>query len=499
MAITFFEALRSLFLTPNSDSSDMERKKLLSIVVRDINRSRHRKWYLMRRKELTDEVGAFFYELYRLSIHAGNSMQNAAESEQLKTLAVEFHMDEPLLALRDRLSSQAIEQRASSLTNEELSAQVERDITQFTTDFDMAFIENVNRYYNLLLAFSQFVVFDFSDLLKCFDPALSERDTVFQPKLRRIDAEKVIEIIKDFLEISYPLEENQDWATVLSLAAHYKENLGITLEDWKTILIELSSIQSTSILVLIVRHVDQDPDWKTIPRIPREHIAEAYLTVVIDTAKASLHTIIRTREQDKLERLLSAVFGQAELANRLHYYMAEDHEILLKSGMEGYRYFNELNYLKTFILDFYKKDIRELFDMFILRGQWGKANMNRQFTDSFHEVLADFEKLQEFDESLSMEGTFGVKLRSAMAKNKSQAPIILSTINDAAQKLIVTLTQSLAAVEALLKALYDDYESHSLIRNWDTLETAGVPLEQRLSAVYQKLRDFVEALHLCQR
>jgi hypothetical protein len=499
MAIAFFEALRSLFLTSNSDSFDTERKKLLAGVSRDINRSRHRKWYLQRKKELTDEAGAFFYELYRLVNRAGVSMQNAAESEQLRTLAVEFYMEETLLALKDRLSPQAIEQRAETLTNEELSIHVERDIIQFNAGFDMAFIEDVDRYYNLLIEFSQFVVFEFADLLQCFDPTMSERDTAFRPKLRRIDAGRVIEIIKDFLEISYPLEENQDWATVLSIAAHYKENLGITLEDWKTILIQLSTIQSTSILVLIVRHVEQDPNWKTIPRIPREHIADAYRATLIDTAKASLQAIIRAREQEKLTRLLSAVFGQAELGNRLRYYTAEDHDILLKNGMEGYRYVNELNYLKIFILDFYKKDIRELFDMFILRGQWGKTNMNRQFTDSFHEVLADFEELLGFDGSLSLEGTLGAKLRATLAKNKSQAPIILSTINDTAQKLIVTLTQSLAGVEILLKALYDDHESHTLIRNWDALETAGVPLGQRLGAVYQKLGDFVEALRLCQR
>jgi hypothetical protein len=498
MAIAFFEALRSRFMAPRPDSPDTNRKRLLSMVARDINRSRHNKWYRIRKKELTEEAGGFFYELYRLSARAGVSMQNAAESEQLKTLAVEFHMEEPLLALKERLLPEAITQRAPAMTSDILSAQVERDIAQFNTVFDMAFIENADRYYNLLLMFSQLVVFDFLPLLKQFDPVLSERDLFFQPKIRQIDAGKVIELIKDFLEISYPLEENQDWDTVLELVNEYKENAGITLDDWKTILLQLSSIQSTSILVLIVRHVDQDPNWKTIPRIPREHITDAYRTVVIEAAKETLSVIVREREREQLTQLLTAVFGPDEPGNRLRYYTSEEHETLLKNGLEGYRYAHELNYLKTFILDFYKKDIRELFDMCILRGQWAKSNMNRHFTDSFHEVLSDFEKLLAFDEALSMEGILGAKLRSTLAKNKSQAPIVLSSINDTAYKLLVSLTESLSGVEALLKTLFEDQSSRSnrLIRNWDALETVGVSLGQRLSGVYGKLSNFVEALHL---
>jgi hypothetical protein len=497
MAIAFFETLLSFFM-PSSDSPNANEKKLRSMVTRDINRSRHRKWYRVWKQELTLEVGNFFYELYQLSARAGISMQNAAESEQLKLLAVEFHMDESLLALKEHLSPQAITRYAENLTNEDLNNRVNRDIARFDATFDTTFIENVDRYYNLFLMFSQFVVFDFLTLLKEFDPFISDHNMIFQPKVRQISAKKVIELIKDFLEVSYPLEENQDWATMLNMANQYKENVGITLDQWKTILLQLSSIQSTSILVLIVRHVDQDPFWKSLPRIQREHIAAAYRAEVIDEAKACLDGIIQGREQKQLTQLLTAVFGSDDLENRMHYYSLEDHETLRKNGLEGYTYAHELNYLKTFILDFYKKDIRELFDLCALRGQWIKIDMNRQFTDSFHKVLADFDKLLEFDESLSMEGLLGSKLRSSLAKNKNQAPIVLSTINDTAQKLIESLLESLTDIDGLLKSLFDDQanRANQLILNWDALETAGVSLGQRLTDVYQRLNNFVAVLRL---
>lgn len=499
MAISFFEALRSL-LMPSFDSPSMNQRRLLSMVTRDLNRSRHRKWYRIRKQELTEEVGNFFYELYRLSVHAGVSMQNAAESEQLKALAVEFHMDDPLLILKERLEPQVITEYAANLTNEDLSTQVERDIAQFNTAFDMAFIENADRYYNLILMFSQFVIFDFLSLLKEFDPFISERDLNFQPKVRQISAKKVIELIKDFLEISYPLEENQDWATMLNMANQYKENLGITLDEWKRILLQLSLIQTTSILVLIVRHVDHDPVWKSIPRIPHEHITDAYRAMVVDAAKTCLDGIIQEREQKQITELLTAVFGPNEVENRMRHYTLEEHEALRKNGLEGYTYALELNYLKTFILDFYKKDLRELFDMCELRGQWIKTDMNRQFTDSFHEVLTDFENFLAFDDSLSIEGSLGAKLRSSLAKNKNQAPIVLSTINDSARKLLESLTESLAGIEVLLKSLCDDQanRANQFIRNWDALETVGTPLKQRFAEVYQRLSDFVNVLHLFQ-
>ncbi|MDR1326220.1 MAG: DUF5312 domain-containing protein [Treponema sp.] len=497
MAIAFFEALRSL-LIPSFDSPDMNQRRLLTMVTRDLSRSRHHKWYRVRKQELTIEAGNFFYDLYRLSAHAGISMQNAAESKQLKEIAVEFHMDKSLLELKEHLSPQAITEAAANLTNEYLSVRVERDITQFNTAFDTAFIENADRYYNLLLMFSQFVTFDFLTVLKQFDPFISDQESIFQPRVKQTSAKKVIELIKDFLEISYPLEENQDWATMLNLANQYKENVGITLDEWKMLLVQLSLIQTTSILVLIVRHVDQDPLWKSIPRIQREHITDLYRTTVVDAAKACLDSIIQEREQKQLAQLLAAVFGPNEVENRMHYYTLEEDDVLRKNGLEGYTYIHELNYLKAFILDFYKKDIKELFDMCVLRGQWLKTDMNRQFTDSFHEVLTGFEEFLDFDNSLSVEGSLGAKLHSSLAKTKSQAPIVLSTINNKAQELLKSLTKSLAEIEILLKSLFDDQSSRTsqLIRNWDALETVGTPLRQRFADIYQKLSNFVEVLHL---
>jgi hypothetical protein len=426
-------------------------------------------------------------------------MQNAAESEQLKILAVEFHMDESLLTLKDRLAPQAIVEYAANLNNEYLSERVERDIAQFNAAFDTAFIENTDRYYNLILMFSQFVVFDFLTLLKEFDPLMSERDlNLFQPKFQEISAKRVIELIKDFLEISYPLDETQDWETMLNIANQYKEKLGITLDEWKTILLQLSLIQSTSILVLIVRHVDHDPLWKSIPRIQREHITDAYRTAVVDTAKICVDGIIQEREQKQLAQLLTVVFGPDEVGNRMHYYTFEEHEALRENGLEGYIYVHELNYLKAFILDFYKKDIRELFDMCELRGQWIKTDMNRQFSDNFHEVLTNFEEFLAFDESLSIENSLGAKLHSSLAKNKNQATIVLNTIDNRAQELLESLTKSLAGIEVLLKSLCDDQanRANQLIRNWNALEITGIPLRQRFADVYQKLSNFVEVLHI---
>ncbi|MDR2537690.1 MAG: DUF5312 domain-containing protein [Treponema sp.] len=497
MAIAFFEALLSL-LMPSFYSPDTSQKRLLAMVTQDLKRSRHRKWYRIRKQELTKEVGNFFYELYQLSARAGVSMQNAAESKQLRMLAVEFHMDKSLLALKERLSPQAITELAANQTSEYLSIIVERDISQFNEAFDVAFIEKADRYYNLILLFSQFVIFDFLALLKQFDPLMSGRDLVFQPKIRRISAKKVIELIKDFLEISYPLGENQDWTTMLDLAIQYKENMGITLDEWKLILLQLSLIQATSILVLIVRHVDKDPLWKSMPRIQREHIAESYRMEVVDAAQACLDGIIREREQKQLTQLLTAVFGTDEAGNRMYYYTLEEDEILRKNGLEGYIYVREFNYLKTFILDFFKKDIKELFDMCILHGQWIKTGMNRQFSDTFHEILANFENLLDFDNSLSEEESLGAKLRSLLIKSKSQAAIVLSAINDTAHELLESLTESLATIEVLFKLLFEDQSNRAnqLIRNWDALETAGTSLRQRLANVSHKLSSFVEALHL---
>jgi hypothetical protein len=498
MAHSFLELLRSYFVK----SPATEEQQLMSFVIRDLSRSRYRKWYRLRPQELEGVVGDFFYSFYQICSQTAANVQNAAESEQLKLITVESRMTDEGLLLKEQLSVSIIEDRAKTLTLDELCEQVEHNITRFNALFDAAFIESTDRYYNLIMDFVQFVTFDFFSLLKSFEPALPEGDFVFQPKFRRIKINRIIEELKDFLEIAYPLEENQDWTTVMNIVKQYRNGVEtISTEQWSALLIQLHQVLDTGIFLLLIRHADQNPLWKSSPRYAHEHIADAYRETVVTEAKNALRARTRKRDQEQFSRLMLLLFGAEEIASRLRYYTFEDHEVLLSNGLEGYRYVKEFNYLKAFVLDFFKKDVRELFDIFSLRGQWVKAETNRLFSDAFHNVSNVFEQLLDFDKSLAIEGTLGMKFRATLAKNKGQAALILGNINATARKIVLDITQSLIEEEGQFKQLYDDHvnQGNRFVRNWDALEVADLPLDKRVLSVYKKLMDFVALMQLCIR
>jgi hypothetical protein len=499
MAGSFLKTLFS-FLVPAKDTDEAVKKRQLSLVKSDLKRSRHRSWYRTWKQKLTIDAGNFFYELYRISNRAAGIMENADESEQLKIRAVEFHMSDALLGMKERLSPETIATYAANLENDHLRERVEIDINKFNASFDQAFVQRADLYYNLLLLFAQFATFDFVSLLKQFDPLMSDHSTLFRPKFRMISAKKVIELIKDFLEVTYPLEKSQDWETMFELATKYKEQTGMTLEEWKQVLSKLAIIQGSSILVLIVRHVEQNPLWKSLSRTKNRQITNDYRAAVVGTAKKRLDEIIQGREQKQLTELLAVIFGPGEAENRMRFYTAEEDAALRKNELEGYLYVQELNCVKAFILDFYKKDIRELFDMCVLRGHWAKPEDNRELADRFHAVLTLFEELMAFDDSLAEDGLLGSKLYTALVKTKSLAPGLIAAINGSAKDLLARLTQAIIDMESRMKLLCEDQaaKANQIIQNWDALEVAGTSLTDRCFSIQKKLNGFAKVLQLFQ-
>jgi len=95
-----------------------------------------------------------------------------------------------------------------------------------------------------------------------------------------------------------------------------------------------------------------------------------------------------------------------------------------------------VNYLKAYLLDFFKKGIRELCDLLLVRGQWTNIVLSQPVSNAYHEMMDLSDKLMAFDESLNEKGEHGSRLRQALLKvdrDKGQGRyirIILTTVNN---------------------------------------------------------------------
>jgi hypothetical protein len=503
MAIVLFGKIASLFRNPQD--TEAEKRRLLKFLRKDITQNEYRKFFKMQSEELGPLLGKFFFDLYKPLSPLQILMQSTAKSTRVKQLIIEHHMNNEMLALRDRLSSEAIEERSKTVQNKELSAQVQHDLDRFSRGFSTNCITAIDHSYNLLLTLAAFATFDFSSILKQFDKKFVPQSQTYQPKFEHVKAASLIEALKDFLEVAYPLEQGEEWPMIFDILKNSANGSDlIDMSQWNKLLNTLHAVQRSSIIVLIIRFVEKNPVWQSKPSFPEEHIAKTYLQMVQTEADACIERIINSKRNAQIESLARTIFGKIP-NERMKYYTERNSELYEKKNMGGFLYTKELNYLKVFLIEYYKRDVRELCDLFLVRGQWTTQNLAKPLSNAFHAVIAVSDKLIVFDEDLADDKDTTSRMKNYLFRadrDRGQArslKILLDSVNDAARKLSVTAVKELIALGTQLKNLYNDHEKtpHEFIVNWEEIESASeTPIIQRISAVHKQIYNFVRMLKL---
>jgi hypothetical protein len=497
----FLDKILSLF--GGSDDPEAGKKKLLKQLAKDLSGNRFSRFYRIKSQELDGSLGKFFFDVYKIISPAQVFMQNAAKSAQLKQITAEAFLDKNLLEVKQRISAETIAADAKTVQIKNLSARLKQDLAAFSTAFDSERCNAIDRCYNLILAFSQFVAFDFFFVLKKFDANITERNFTYQPKFAAVRGEYLSEDLKDFLDVSFAIDADQDWKSALRVLKIYKNGVDVAAADqWNRVLAQLRELKKSGMLELMIRHIDGNPIWQYKPKLSDEHIAEAYLESRRAEARGAVDKIVNARQNAQIDVLAKTIFGEVEI-DRMKYYNEKAGEIYIKKNFDGFIYARALNYLRAFLMDHVKKDIRELCDILLVRGQWTAPVLSQQMSESFHKIMGLSDELIAFDDTLSDDGEKGSRLKASIVKadrDKSQAryvTVILKSANEEAEEFIMKAAQPLISVGKNLKSLIEDFQKtpRELIINWKELEgVSEIPLGQRMTDIYKKIYYFVQMM-----
>jgi hypothetical protein len=497
----FLDKILALFEGDRDGESG--KKKQLRKLVKELSGNKYARFYRPKTEEIDGTLGKFFYDMYKIVSSAQVFLQNAGKSAQLKQVCAEAFLDRNLEEVKKRISAESVEERAKTVQIKDLSEQLKKDLAVFSAAFDNDRIGIIDRCYSLIMAMADFVTFDFFFLLKKFDSGMAERDFSRVPKFAPIRGEYLTDELKDFLEVSSAVDPDQDWKNVLRVLKIYRNGIDVTSADqWTKLLTLLREVRRSGILELMIRHIDKNPSWVPAVKLPDEHIAGAYLEGRQAEARGAINKIVNSRKNAQVGVLAKNIFGSADI-ERAKYYTVRNSEIYEKKNFDGFLFAQGINYLKAFLLDHFKKDIRELCDILLIRGQWTAQALSQQMSDGFHRTMEISDKLIAFDETLSDDGENGSRLKASIVKadrDKSQAryvTIILDSVNEAALELINLAAQSLIVVGKNLKVLFEDYQKnpHALVINWKELEGASeAPLGQRMADTYKKIYYFIQIM-----
>jgi hypothetical protein len=492
------------FFSGDGTDKMSDKEVVLKQRYKELGENRYAKFYKMKTDEADPSLAQFFLSLYKMILPIRNFMKDTTKSIRIRQIVLEAFLDPTIVEIVKRMHPAAIEQRFKKTLPAELAEQIHSDIDALRTEFDSDRISGVNRCYNLVMAIYQLVAFDYPSLLKRFDNNFSEL-AVVNAKFSAVKGSAIAKGIGDFLAVAKGINPDSDWKTLLRLLRLCAGEELIPDSQFAQILLGLRDVVNSNILELIVQCGSRNPIWACKPRFPDEHIAEAWLDFKIGKAQECVDKINKGEKNKQISALLKEIFYGGDLI-RLDFYTPARGEVYQKKELTGFTYAEGINYLAVFIAEYLEKDINDLFDLLLVRGQWTNNSSSKEVSEAFHQLMELPMSVSSLDESLSDDGVDGSRIKAAFVRvdrDPSQGRYINSIIdgvNETAQEILETAGNHFAILEKHLKNLVDDVQKKhpELLVNWKELNSVSKdPMLQQMAEDHRRINCFVQLMRLC--
>lgn len=493
----FQDIITSIF---NSSNSDALKKRMLKKAAKDLSKSKYH-FYKYSSHEVDISFAKFFYEIYK-AISPAQLMFSNANQNSLKYIVISQSLSDEQKQLIDDLSEENIRKIAGSMALPELSKKVNEILEKFNAEINRDKIIKIDSLYTKFVLFRNFCQYDFFFLLKKFDSSLRERSFNATPHFQPIGGSYVTEDIKNFTAIAWSLPVDADWEDVFRLLKALKGVEPITLNVWKKILLRLKSVREYNIFELMIQLITEDPGYRESYKMEENHIMDEYILEIRKTAEATLEQIESEQKAGKVDNLLSEIFETSSI-EALKYYNEDTSSVYENKKLTALIYAEPLSYLKHFLLDYVKRDVRALSDILLVRAEWSAQQMAKPMSEAYHQMLEIAAGITKLDEKFGDTGEYGNKVKTLLPRverdreAKNIAQMVIHDANNEAAGLLLVSRQHFVAYAKNLKMLLEDFvKPHSeLIMNWKALDTfAENTLKQKCIDVYKKLFAFVSLL-----
>ncbi len=495
-------SLARLFATIfGSNDPEWQRERALHLLEKDLKRTRPR-FYNPSQRLLEPAFARFLHELYHIFAPAQAILRGAEASQALRFITVELSLSEEQRELRERLSDQSLTDRAKTVEGGVLAEQARGELAQFAKGFDAEAIRTIDARYNNLAALLDLIMYDYWIFLRKFDLTYPEHDLTYKPAFKAISVANSLDELKDLLEVVPVVDPQADWELVLNVLKEYKSMDIIARDGLRRVMQLLREVQRTGVLLGIVRHASGNPGYRARVRPHRERIVESFLSKQRSQAELMVQKLSQARSNARIGSLVHQIFSTGTVAP-LEYYSEKANAIFTGRLLGGYLHTAPLAYLRAFLHDCLKDELRNLIDFLVIKGDWASMQPSQQMSGAFHELLGISETIQKFDTDLAEGGDIGRKIHAILLRadkdRKALAELrpLLQRVNDQARGMILSASTHFVALGKVLKLVYDDSARKipEQIINWKELQ-AGTTKDMRglVAAAYKRIFNFMQLM-----
>ena len=497
---SFFQSLfANLFKSSNPEA---EKKRKLKAIAKTFSKTKYHNFYRASTIEVLPPFAKLFYDIYKFVSPAQAIFKSNQNPNLYKAQVVNYSLSEKQIGLLEHFDQQKIMELARTVPIQQLSSKLDEEFSIFSAEFDN---DRMNRTENIYKAFSvlqDFCCFDYYVLLKKFASSIQEYNFNSVPNFEKINGEYITDDLKDFCSVAYAItDENLLWNELFTFMKATQSTETISLGNWKKVVARIKNIQQSGALDLMIRHISGNTDYVTQVSSHYTSLIEPYMDKIQEEIRTTISKIGYQQKENKANQLCEQIFGSTDFQT-LHFYISGANEAFSKKELGLYTYTEPLNYLKAFLLEYVKKDIREFFDVVVVRGQWD-ASLANPMSNAYQELLKISDEITAFDSDLSEDGTSGLKIKNLMPKTAHDPGAeniinrVISDSNEQAKGFLVTSAQDLIVIGKTLKQLIEDYtkQKPEIVQNWRELERyIDHPMKEFSIGIYKKIYLFVQLM-----
>ena len=497
---SFFQSLFSnLFKSSNPEA---DKKRRLKAIAKAFSKTKYHAFYKSATIEVMPAFAKQFYDIYKLVAPAQAIFKSNQNPNLYKHQIINYSLSDKQVSLLEHFDQQKIIELTRKTSLQQAQTQLEEEFSLFSSEFDNERMTRTENLYKAFSTFHDFCCFDFYVLLKKFSSSIQEYNFNVLPTFEKINGEYIVDDLKDFCSVAYSITDDGIlWNELFSFLKQTQSSETISLGNWKKIIARVRNLQQSCAFDLMIRHISGNTEYVTQITSHHASLIEPYVDKIQEEMRSTLSKIGSQQKENKANQICEQIFGNTNF-NTLHFYIAGANETFSKKDLSLYLYSEPLNYLKAFLIEYVKKDLRELFDVVVVRGQWA-ASLANPMSNAYQELLKISDEITAFDNDLSEDGTSGLKIKNLLPKTAHDPGAeniinrVISDSNEQARSFIITSAQDFVTIGKTLKLLIEDYtkQKPEIVHNWRELERfLDHPMKEFCVGIYKKIYLFVQLM-----
>jgi hypothetical protein len=483
---------------------DEERIKLrkLKELSKELNQFKY-KFYNYKKDQILPTFGTYIYEIYRLCQNINRFFDIKTHSGSIKQILFESIISDKQKELKQKLEKENLEDLIrNSKDMKKAFDEIKSILNSFIKSFDPEAVKNINSTYNQIVDLSNITNFDWYFLLHKFDASITEGNFNYKPNYELLDGKYILEelvAINDYLQT---INLTSDWKNVFEYLKAVSEDHGLA-NILKKLLNALKILKRDDYFTKMIALITKDPYFKPKQFTSKSKIVQDYIQTYQAEVQKNVQAFVKEVAKEKLNKLLMDIFRTTVII-RLKNYSQRVNDILLNKGASvGFRYVEPLNYLKAFILDICKGEIKTRIDYLIIKGTWDTNAHSSEYSTMLTNFNSISDRIIELDNKCADDEMYGRELKRlyGLLKHDPRSRVVLkkvmTKIDSEALQIIIDAINVLKEGCTAIKILLDDYDSKSpsILINFHKIKwDFSADFKTEFTEIYRKMSNMISLL-----